>query len=200
MDYSTADGTATAPGRYTATSGTLTFLPGVSSRTFVIPIASASLIQATQSLDVSLSNETVPGSPGRVAIVGTNPAQLIITSEDRPGTVAFGASTYTVNENGGQVVVTVTRTGGQAGSVTVNYSDVGGTAINGVDYNLAPGTVTFGVSETTRTLTFLVADNTLAEGTRPSCCRWRCRSRTRPPPSSASRARRWSRSWTTSRR
>jgi hypothetical protein len=168
VDYSTADGTATAPGRYTATSETLTFLTGVSSRTFVIPIVNDSVIQPTQTVNVSLSNpSTVPVAPGRVAIAGPATVQLTITSEDRPGTVAFGASTYTVSENGGSVVVAVTRTGGQAGGVTVDYAVAGGTAIDGIDYTVSPassGTVTFAVNETTRTLTFLAVDNSTADG------------------------------------
>ncbi len=166
VDYATADGTATAPARYTATSGTLMFLPGVSSQSFGVPIVNDNTLQGLQSVILSLSNPTTtPFTPGRAAIVGTNPATLLITDDDRAGTLAFSASAYTVNENAGSATVTVTRTGGQAGGLTVSYDVLGGTAVNGVGYNLTvPGMVTFGVGEATRTFTFPVVDNALAEG------------------------------------
>jgi hypothetical protein len=167
VDYATGDGTATAPGRYTATNGTLTFLPGVSSQSFGVPIVNDSVLQGTQSVMLSLSNPTTtPASPGRAAIVGTNPATLLISDDDRAGTIAFSASTYTVNENGGSVDVKVTRTGGQAGGLTVDYDAIGGTAVVGVDYSLPPlpRTLTFGVGEATQTITIPIVDNAAAGG------------------------------------
>ncbi|MFN8458358.1 MAG: Calx-beta domain-containing protein [Anaerolineae bacterium] len=43
MDYATSDGTAIAGTDYTATSGTLIFSPGQTSRTFTVPIINDNL-------------------------------------------------------------------------------------------------------------------------------------------------------------
>ena len=44
-----------------------------------------------------------------------------------PVALQLGASSYTVNESAGAVAITVTRTGGQGGSVSVNFAVNGGT-------------------------------------------------------------------------
>ncbi len=178
VDFVTSDGSATQPARYAMTAGTLTFLPGVSSRTFTVPIVNDNLLQPPQAFNVSLSNPTtVPAAPGRAALATTPCATFVagvctvpvtINDDDRAGTMAFNASMYSVAENvaGGTLLVTVTRTGGNAGGVSVNYAATGGTAVNGVDYVLAPGAVTFGVNETVKTFPITIVDNALADGNR----------------------------------
>lgn len=60
-----------------------------------------------------------------------------------PGTVALGAATFTVEENGGQAKIGVTRTGGGAGSVSMAYATSNGTA-GAADYTSASGTLFWG--------------------------------------------------------
>ncbi len=66
------------------------------------------------------------------------------------GTVQFSSATYSVGEGGTMATLTVTRTGGSNGAVTVNYALAGGTATGGgtcggaVDYVNTGGSVTFG--------------------------------------------------------
>ena len=55
-------------------------------------------------------------------------ATLTITDNDKAGTLALNASAYTIGETGGTLHVTVTRTGGAAGGVSVNYQLSNGTA------------------------------------------------------------------------
>jgi hypothetical protein len=86
-------------------------------------------------------------------VTGTNPSTLLINDNDRAGTLAFNASVLSVNESAGTLTVTVTRTGGNAGGIEVSYAATDGTAVNGVDYTLAPGTVTFGVNQMALTFT-----------------------------------------------
>jgi hypothetical protein len=59
------------------------------------------------------------------------------------GTFVFTASAASVNENAGFVPVTVARTGGARGTVTVNLATTPGTAIDGRDYRGASGTLKF---------------------------------------------------------
>jgi hypothetical protein len=54
---------------------------------------------------------------------------------DEPGTLQFSPATYSGNEDAGEITVTVTRTGGSDGTVTVDVSDTNsGTATSGADY------------------------------------------------------------------
>ena len=141
VDYATSDGTATAPADYTAvgtpTTATLTFLPGVLSQSFTVPIINDGILESPETVMLTLSNErTNPPQANRVAVAGTNPAVLTILDNDRAGTLAFNASTYTVSETAPVTTlrVFVTRTGGTAGGVTVNYQASNGTATTPTDY------------------------------------------------------------------
>jgi photosystem II stability/assembly factor-like uncharacterized protein/subtilisin-like proprotein convertase family protein len=77
--------------------------------------------------------------------------------QQAPGQIQFGAGNYTVNE-GETVNLTVTRSGGSTGAVTVDYATSSGTATggaacgNGVDYISASGTLTFPDGVSSRTI------------------------------------------------
>ena len=56
VDYATSNGTATAPADYTAASGTLTFAPGETSQTVIVPLAGDVLDEADETFLVTLAN------------------------------------------------------------------------------------------------------------------------------------------------
>ncbi len=56
VDYATADGSARAPGDYTATSGTLTFAPGETAKTVSVPIVDDSVEDSGERFTLRLSN------------------------------------------------------------------------------------------------------------------------------------------------
>jgi Calx-beta domain len=122
-----------------------------------------SIVDGPRTVVVTLSN--VQGG----ATLGT-PATttLTILDNDLGGRFAFSAAVYTVKENvaGGSFTVTVTRTGGLASGVTVDYAAAGGTAVNGTDYTLTPGTLSFGAGETTKTFTIAITNDTIVNGNR----------------------------------
>jgi DNA-binding beta-propeller fold protein YncE len=67
VNYATADGTAHAGTNYTATSGTLTFLPGITTQTIRVPILDSGSQTTSLTFTVNLSNPeavTLSGSPG----------------------------------------------------------------------------------------------------------------------------------------
>lgn len=86
-------------------------------------------------------------------------------SVSSPGLLAFSASAYAVPENGGSVTITVTRSGGSDGAVSVVVSSGGGTATSGVDYTPVPATLTWTSGDATpKTATLTVLDDAVYEG------------------------------------
>jgi hypothetical protein len=72
VQYGTSDGTAHAGTDYTATSGTLTFAPGVTSMTFQVPIINDGITDpGTLSFNIALSN------PGGGAFLGTRHTSVV---------------------------------------------------------------------------------------------------------------------------
>ena len=57
------------------------------------------------------------------------------------GTLGFSLAAYSVNEGAGTATITVQRTGGDDGAVSVQYAIANGTATAGSDYNAASGTL-----------------------------------------------------------
>lgn len=58
-----------------------------------------------------------------------------------PGTIQFSAATASVSEDGATATVTVQRTGGSEGAVSVDYASSDGSATAGSDYSAASGTL-----------------------------------------------------------
>ena len=58
VDYATSNGTASAGADYTTSSGTLTFNPGDTSKTFNIPILADTIDEDNEVFSVTLSSPT----------------------------------------------------------------------------------------------------------------------------------------------
>jgi uncharacterized delta-60 repeat protein len=155
VDFATSDGTAKAGTDYTATSGTLTFAPGESSKTFTVAVKDDGVFQpVNKTFNLTLSNAT--GG----ALVGFQKTAIVtIVETNQAGTLQFNAATYSVPKNGGNLTVTVTRTNGSDGMVSVNFQTSNGTAIAGTDYTATTGTLTFAVGETSKTFTIPILNN-----------------------------------------
>ena len=81
-----------------------------------------------------------------------------------PGVLQFSAPNYNVNETGGSVTVTVTRTQGDVGVVSVDYALSDGTATAGQDYTTSSGTLVLQDKQTSATFVIPVFDDVVAEG------------------------------------
>jgi DNA-binding beta-propeller fold protein YncE len=77
VNYATADGTATAPGDYTAQSGTVTFAPGQTSRLILLATHYDGAADGNETFGVQLSNPTG-------ATVGTGAATVTIVDPSFP--------------------------------------------------------------------------------------------------------------------
>jgi hypothetical protein len=80
------------------------------------------------------------------------------------GSLQFSASSFDVAESGTSVAITVTRTGGSAGAISVDYVTGDGTATAGSDYAATAGTLNFADGETSRSLSIVILDDTIYEG------------------------------------
>src|SRR5262249_4108331 len=104
------------------------------------------------------------GAAERDPVLGAS--LLTIVNPTLQPTVQFSAAPYTVNEATPSAIVTVKRAGDLAGTLSVGYTSVGGTATNGgVDYTLAPGTLTFLPGQTMKTFPVAIANDMEDEGT-----------------------------------
>jgi hypothetical protein len=155
VDYATGDGTASAPGDYTASSGTLSFAAKVSKLTFTVPIVDDPLVEGDETVNLSLANPVG-------ASLGARSTAVLTILTDNPA-LQFSASTYTVAESKLKLVVTVTRSAPTTGAVTVSYATSNGTALAGSDYTAAAGTLTFNSGVAKRTFTVTINNDTLVE-------------------------------------
>ena len=166
VDYATANGTALAGSDYTATSGTLSFAAGETSKTVTVSIINDAIFEPTESFFLNLSNATnatISDAQGIGTILddagqgpGPNPA------DDRP---AFSVNDVTRNEADGTMTFTVTKTGSTTLASTVNYATANGTALAGSDYTATSGTLSFAAGETSKTVTVSIINDAIFEPT-----------------------------------
>ena len=82
VDYATADATATSPADYTNAAGTLSFAPGVITRTFTVPVVGDTLDEFDETFAANLSNPTN-------ATIADNQGIATITDNDPIPTLTF---------------------------------------------------------------------------------------------------------------
>ena len=156
------NGTATADSDYNNTPITVNFANGENSKTVTIPIINDTRFEADETVNLILSN------PQGGAILGTQTtATLTIINDDLPqrGVISLNSNSYTVNENGTTASITLTRTGGSDGEVSVTLTPSNGNATAISDYNNSPITVTFADGETSKTVGIPIIDDTIYEPT-----------------------------------
>ena len=79
--------------------------------------------------------------------------------------IQFNATSYVVNEGGGSVAVTVTRTGNTANAATINYATNNGTAVAPSDYTNVSGSLQFAPGETVKQFVVPIVDDAVVERT-----------------------------------
>ena len=104
VDFSSADGTATAPADYDASSGTLTFAPGETSKTITVLVHGDTLEEATETFNVNLANAagaTIADGQGQGTIVDNDSpeaADLVMTMSGTPDPAdVYGELVYTID-------------------------------------------------------------------------------------------------------
>ena len=160
LNYATSNGTAVAPGDYTATSGSLSFTGTTTTRTISVPIVGDTASEATETFTVTLSG-AVGGSIVDATAIGT------ITNDDAPLPTLTIADTAVAEGNAGTTTASFTVTlSAQPGAtpVTVNYATSNGTAVAPGDYSaIASGSLTFSGTTTVQTIPVSVLGDTAVE-------------------------------------
>lgn len=88
----------------------------------------------------------------------------IVDDDNRRGVLGFSTANFVVNENVGEAIITVTRTNGSSGAVSIQYATVtGGTATAGADYTTRSGTLTLLNGQTERTFTIPITADSVVE-------------------------------------
>jgi uncharacterized repeat protein (TIGR01451 family)/uncharacterized delta-60 repeat protein len=130
----TSGGIAGTTNDYLGVNGQLRFDSGETSKTFTIPIVNNSAVQLDRTVNLRLSNVTGGGAAGL-----TNSVLTIIDDDFLPGHLNFSITNFTAHESDGTATLTVARSGGNAGAISIGFATTNGTAISGVNYTGKPG-------------------------------------------------------------
>src|SRR5207249_6734583 len=104
VNFATANGTATAPTDYVATSGTLTFNPGDLTKTIGVTINGDQLFEPDETFTVNLTN------PANAAISKAQGVGTILNDDAQRSIISFSQSNYSVKENACLLTLTVNLT------------------------------------------------------------------------------------------
>ncbi|MDQ3665657.1 MAG: hypothetical protein M3410_03485 [Acidobacteriota bacterium] len=157
VNYATTDGTAIAGSDYVAASGTLTFNPGETSKTFNVTINGDTLFEANETFFVDLSNPVNANiTQGRAT--GT------ITNDDPPPSISINDVSQAEGNSGTtNFTFTVTLSAISGLPATVNYATADGTATAGSDYQSTSGALTFDPGQTSKQIMVAVNGDTQNE-------------------------------------
>ena len=166
VDYRIVAGTATSGRDYTVTAstGTLRFAAGESSKTITVNVVGDRTKEANETFQVVLSNPS-----GATIFAGT--AIGTITDDDSaagPGDTVpvISADALRVVEGTSGItnaLITVRLSAATTKAVTVQYVTADGSARTSSDYTRTTGLLTFAAGETSKTITIPVTGDTLTE-------------------------------------
>jgi Ca2+-binding RTX toxin-like protein len=156
VHYATENGTATAGPDYVATSGTLTFQAGETSKTVTVNVASDSLSEADETFNLHLSGAVGAGISDAIG-VGTilNDDGLVVDD----AVVREGTSSTPTTASVNIRLLTASTT-----PVSVHWATTPGSATSPADFTASSGTVTFAAGETVKTVAIPVIADSLIEG------------------------------------
>src|SRR5207253_2417826 len=128
VSYTTVDGTATAGSDYNAISGTLTFAPGVTTKTVSVAVKADNIFESDENFFVNLSSAT------NAVIIDEQSIGTILNDDPLP---ALAISNILIKEgNFGPTAAAfhVTLTNPSYQLITVNYATADNTAVSTSDY------------------------------------------------------------------
>jgi hypothetical protein len=161
VDWTMADGTATAGDDYTPDAGTLLFAPGETEKVVVIPVIGDNATEGDETFDVDIStpvNATLGNATDVVTIVDNDPIP--------PGSAVLTVTGLKQRESGSGTTTftfTVTRSAETTTAVNVDYATSDGTATEPSDYVATSGNLPFAANDTIGTVDVIVNGDRLLE-------------------------------------
>ena len=158
VNVNTADGTAKAGVDYSTTNLTLSFAPGETTQSFVVPVIGDTLDENTETFFVFLSSPTN-------ATIGTGRGTGTIFNDDSPPLITIDDVRIGEGNSGQRVAAFRLNLSEPSGKVVrVSYETVNGTAISGSDYvSVAPTVAAFSTGSTVAYARVFINGDTLNE-------------------------------------
>ncbi|MGI9325667.1 MAG: Calx-beta domain-containing protein [Pseudomonadales bacterium] len=154
VGYRTESDSATSGVDYLATSGTLDFAPGQTSRTVNVQLVGDTIDEFDERLQLRLS-EASGAAIARDVAIGT------VTDNDAPPSIAV--ADRTVSESASSVALTVSLSTASGKSTSVNYATQNLSATGGADFNAASGTLTFAPGQISKVVSVGLIDDSISE-------------------------------------
>jgi len=154
-------GTGIDAGDYTLSSNIITIPDGQTTGSVTFTVVDDAVIEGTETAILTINNPTAGIN------LGTTTQNITITDNDFPAVpiVNLSVSTNAGSEaNTTAITVTATASSAVSGNQTVNLG-ISGTGITAGDYYLTSNTITIADGQTSGSVTFIVADDAIAEPT-----------------------------------
>jgi uncharacterized delta-60 repeat protein len=158
VDYQTGGGSAVPGQDYMPTNGTLTFLPGQTSNSIVIPIIRDGVVKFEQTVMINLTHPT--GDPN---FIPGNHATLHIIDDTNP--LSFDQAEFAGTEGETNLTIGVLLSRPSSTKVTVDFATSDRTATAGLDYIATNGTLTFLPGQTSNSFNLSLLRDSLVEPT-----------------------------------
>lgn len=159
----TADGTSLDGSDFTGGEQVVQFADGAAVASLSIPITNDAVFESAEAFTVALSAPT-----GGLVLGALTSATVTINDDDQPGTFSFASGNSQIGEGGGTHTVTVNRTGGSRGAVSVNYAlgtpSSGRAALSPDDFTFSAGTLNFADNELSKSFQLTITQDVELEG------------------------------------
>jgi hypothetical protein len=155
--YTTSDGTALAGVDYTATTGTVTFTAGQTSRTFTVPVIGDVLDEPNETFFATLS------APVN-ALIANAQGTATITDNDAAPSIRISDVTVTEGDTGSvDAVLIVTLSAPSTFTVGVNWATGASTGTPNVDFTPVSGVLSFAPGTTSQQITVPILGDLINE-------------------------------------
>lgn len=162
--FATVPGGSATPGvDYIPTNGVITFLPGEISKNFNVRVINDTNIEGNETVLLNLSNPF--SDSGTTAFLSLSNATLVVVEDDfGPGELIVERTEVSVREDATNVFLTVIRTNGFTGLVSVRYRTRDGTASGVSDYVGTNAILSFNDGETRKVAGISIVNDNVTEG------------------------------------
>jgi Ca2+-binding RTX toxin-like protein/murein DD-endopeptidase MepM/ murein hydrolase activator NlpD/uncharacterized protein YcfL len=143
---------------YSYTDGSLTFAPGEVLKTISVPLYDDAVAEPLEALQVELR------FPSGATLGRSRATATVIDNDTIAAMPAITVSDMVVDEKAGWADLVVRLDAASAGTVSVTYATVDGTALAGSDYGAVSGVLAFAPGEMVKTVRVSLLDDTAAEG------------------------------------